>query len=147
MEVIVITQLFNKYFTILINRVLLDEVVLLCLPNQLAELNPPGCQQKVDEDVLRTEGLASQHPFRQKMPGGESFPVPDFKNKRVVVLVSNPMAGCHIIIRDPYSSLFIDHSEDHVQLGLRSHGPSLLILDHPGGSLRPLASPTWTANN
>ena len=107
MEVIVITQLFNKYFTILINRVLLDEVVLLCLPNQLAELNPPGCQQKVDEDVLRTEGLASQHAFRQKMPGGESFPVPDFKNKRVVLLP--PQLGL-LTISVPFISLCLASS-------------------------------------
>ena len=58
MEVIIITQFFNIDFPILIDRILLYKAVLFSLPNLLAELDPPGCQQVVDEDVLGTEGLA-----------------------------------------------------------------------------------------
>ena len=96
MEDIIITKFFNKYFPILIDRIFLDMIVLFCLPDLLAKLDPPGCQQVVDEDVLGTECLACQHAFSQKMPGGESLPIPDFENKRVVILVPNPVASRNI---------------------------------------------------
>ena len=107
----VIPNKFDKNPTVCVYLIILDNVVLLCIPHLLTDLPPPLGQLEVDKHVLRGEVVVSrQHPPGDDVPGGHGGPVTDAEDEAIPLPSTQRMTSSDIPFINPDTSFCFKQS-------------------------------------